>query len=289
MHESSRGIAMKSIVDDINEILRKHGVQQTIDQRDITVTDKTVSDIAKPTGCLSDAIAEQLWPSVSSARVFHYTSREAAERILATGMLRLTNIEKRYHEGEIVTFCKTHGLLGYLECDSSGAPKYRTLLMPQMFYTSFTEANLRPDEEEYFWRNFAPSDGVRLTFDVEAKNPNFRRIRYEAKAGVPIPVLNDLVSTLRVQHGREFVLQGISRLCAFYLCGATYGREKEYRALYKTWPECGPQATGSGPNSYVEIPLGQMTDHGYLFRVIEVFASTRPNMPDRYPFIQRTS
>mgnify|MGYP000894222449 FL=1 len=159
--------------------------------------------------------------------------------------------------------------------------------MPQLFYASFTEASLSQEDEEYFWRNFAASDGVRLTIDITATNPNFRKIVYEPKPGTPIPLLTDLVSTIRQQHGREFVLQGISRLCAFYLCGQTYSREKEYRALFKTWPDFGPQPVGTGPTSYVEVPLNQMTDFGNKFRITEVHASTRPNMPDHYCFSQR--
>src|SRR6218665_953099 len=278
-----------AIVAEINSILSKHGIFDAMQFQDITVTDKTVSDMAKRCPRLSDAITDHLWPSVKSATVYHYTSSDAAESILSTGIFRLTNIERRLNDGEIITFCKTHGLDGYLENDASGRPTYRSLLMPQLFYASFTEANLSPDDEEYFWRNFAASDGVRLTISVTAKNPNFRKIVYEPKPGTPIPLLTDLISTIRQQHGREFVLQGISRLCAFYLCGQSYSREKEYRALFKTWPDIGPQPVGTRPTSYVEVPLNQMTDFGYEFRVTEVHASTRPNMPSQYAFSPRSS
>lgn len=282
-------MAANAIVADINAILSKHGISETIQPQDITVTDKTVSDMAKPCPRLSDAITGHLWPSICSATVYHYTSRDAAESIFSTDTFRLANIERRLTDGEIVTFCQTHGLRGYLELDASGSPTYRTLLMPQLFYASFTEARLSLEDEEYFWRNFAASDGVRLTIDITAKNPNFRKIVYEPKPGTPIPLLIDLVSTIRQQHGREFVLQGISRLCAFYLCGQTYSREKEYRALFKTWPDFGPQPVGTGPTSYVEVPLNHMTDFGYKFRITEVHARTRPNMPDHYCFNQRIS
>ena len=282
-------ITLDAIVTDINAILSKYGVSEAMQLRDITVTDQTVSDMAKPCPRLSDAITGHLWPSVSSATVYHYTSREAAENILSTGIFRLTNIEKRLNDGEIVTFCQTHGLRGYLEPDASGAPTYRALLLPQLFYASFTEASLSQEDEEYFWRNFAASDDVRLTIDITAKNPNFRKIVYEPKPGAPIPLLTDLVSTIRQRHGREFVLQGISRLCAFYLCGQTYSREKEYRALFKAWPDFGTQPVGTGPTSYVEVPLNKMTDSGYEFRITEVHSSTRPNMPDHYCFNQRIS
>ena len=265
-------MTFNAIVTDINAILSRHGVSEVMQLQDITVTDKTVSDMGKPCARLSDAITGHLWPSVRSATVF-----------------RLTNIEKRITDGEVVTFCQTHGLHGYLELDASGSPTYRDLLMPQLFYASFTEACLSQEDEEYFWRNFGVCGGIRLTIDITAKNPNFRRIVYEPKPGTPIPLLTDLVSTIRQQYGREFILQGISKLCAFYLCGQTYSREKEYRALFKTWPDSGPQPIGIGPTSYVEFPLNKMTDTGYEFRITEVHSSTRPNMPDHYCFNQRIS
>lgn len=278
---------MSIIVDDINQILDKHGIHALISEQDLTVTDRTVSDVVKRAPRLSDAITEKLWPTVSFARVYHYTSRESAESILSTRLFRFTNIEKRYSEGEIEAFCKTHNLGGYLELDSSGSPRYKTLLMPQMFYASFTDSNIGPNDEDYFWRTFAQLDGVRLTLDITVNNPNFRKIYYEPKPGEPIPVLAELATTLRQKHGREFLLRGISRLCAFYLCGCTYGREMEYRALYKSWPESGPQPVGIGPRSYVEVPLGRMTEVGFKLRVIEVAANSRPRMPDHYTFIQR--
>lgn len=280
-------MAVNEIVADINAILSKHGIHEVLQLQDITVTDKTVSDMAKPCPKLSNAITDHLWPSVRTATVYHYTSREAAESILSTGVFRLTNIEKRLNDGEIVTFCQTHGLSGYLETDQDGLPRYRTLLMPQLFYASFTETNLPPDDEECFWRNFAASDGVRLTINITANNPNFRKIVYEPKPGVPIPLLTDLISILRYKHSREFVLQGISRLCSFYLCGQSYSREKEYRALFKTWPGIGPQPVGKGSSSHLEIPLNQMTDSGYEFHITEVHASTQPSMPSNYTFSQR--
>lgn len=129
-------MTLNAIVTDINAILSKHGVSDAMQLRDISVTDKTVSDMAKPSPRLSDAITAHLWPSISSATVYHYTSREAAENILSTGIFRLTNIEKRLTDGEIVTFCQTHGLRGYLEPDASGEPTYRALLLPQLFYAS---------------------------------------------------------------------------------------------------------------------------------------------------------
>lgn len=107
--------------------------------------------------------------------------------------------------------------------------------MPNTFYASFTDTTLSASQEEHFWRNFAACDGVRLTIEVVASNPNFRKIRYEQRKGKPIKVLSELTSCIRDKHGREFILKGISRLCSFYLSGKDYGIENEYRALHRTW------------------------------------------------------
>ncbi|MDD5179923.1 MAG: hypothetical protein PHT15_01520 [Gallionellaceae bacterium] len=97
--------------------------------------------------CNNPGSGNWLLISVRSATVYHYTSREAAESILSTGIFRLASIEKRLNDGEIVTFCQTHGLLGYLEPDTnSGMPTYRTLLMPQLFYASFTDTSVPPED-----------------------------------------------------------------------------------------------------------------------------------------------
>lgn len=180
-------LEQQQLVDDINGILARHGVAEAITRQDLTITEKSVSDVAKPTSKLSDAITDKLWPSITSARVYHYTSSDAAEKILNSGVFRLTNIEKRLNDGEVVTFCNAHKLDGYLEVQQkSGLPYYRELI-GQLFYASFTTTNLAQDEEEYFWRNFAANDGARLTFEIEANNPNFRKIVYAPEPDDPIP------------------------------------------------------------------------------------------------------
>lgn len=279
---------MNGIVSDINEVLTNHSIDTSIDLSDITITDKTVSDLVKPDSKLSNAIIEYLWPSVSKASVYHFTSKESAEKILTSDIFRLTNIEKRYHEEEIVTFCETHKLQGYLENDESGNPKYRNMIMPNTFYASFADSEINEEEQEVLWNRFAPIDGVRLKIDIEASNPNFRKIRYEQKAGEPIELLTDLVNCIRDNHNREFILKGISRLCSFYLSGDEYGDEFEYRSLYRSWEGFGPQPKGDGVYSYIELPLNCMSEAGFKLTITEVYANDRPNMPEKYTFTKRS-
>ena len=82
-------------------------------------------------------------------------------------------------------------------------------------------------------------------------------------------------------------MSGISRLCAFYLPEGKYGKEKECRLICKTWKEIGPQPTGNGLASYIEVPLGVMTESGYKLTILDVCANSRPNMRVDYPFTLR--
>lgn len=261
---------MPTITQDINQILRNHRICTVISDRDITVTDKTVSDLVKPTAVLSDAITNHLWPSVNSATVYHYTSKHAAESICQTGIFRFSSIEKRYADGEIETFCKTHNLQGYLDLDKNGEPKYKYLIMPNTYYASFTGTDLTPEQERYFWGCFGSNDGVRLKIKIIASNPNLRKIAYEHTPNTPIKLISELVTTLQRKHNREFILKGFSRLCSFYLSGKDYGIENELRALYRIWEGFGPQPVGTGKNSYIELPLGAMSDCGYKLDIVEV-------------------
>ena len=280
---------MNDLVKDINQILNNNGVQEKITLSDITITGKTVSDLVKQNAKLSDTITNFLWPSITSASVYHYTSKKAAESILTTGIFRLNNIANRYSDGEIVTFCKTHDLKGYLEKDENNEPKYKHLIMPNTFYSSFTDVSLTEDQEEYFWRNFAACDGVRLKIEITASNPNFRKLHYEQTKGEPIQLLSELTKCIREKYNREFILKGISRLCSFYLSGKDYGIENEYRALYRVWEGFGPQPKNDGAHSYIELPLNEMSDCGYRLNIVEVHANSKPNMPSSYVFSKRGS
>lgn len=278
---------MHTLVADINTILAKNGIYDKITLSDITITEKTVSDLVKPNAKLSDAISNFFWPSITDATVYHYTSRSAGENILNTGIFRFNNISNRYSDGEILTFCETHDLKGYLEKDENNEPKYKHLIMTNTFYSSFTDISLTKDQEEYFWRNFAACDGVRLKIQITASNPNFRKMHYEQTKGKPILLLSELTKCIREKYNREFILKGISRLCSFYLSGTDYGIENEYRALYRVWEGFGPQPKNDGTHSYIELPLDEMSECGYRLNIVEVQANKKPAMPNSYAFSKR--
>ena len=278
----------RALIDNINSILSSHGIADSIDLSNITITDKTVTDFVKENQKLSNLIVDAIWPSIDDLTVYHYTSKDAAESILNSGEFRLYSLLKRFNEGEIETFCQNHGLSGYLEQDANGEPKYKSLIMNNMFYASFTDTNLTTEQEEYFWRAFAPVDGVRLKLEIIASNPNFRKMVYEKTKGNPLPLLNDLTKVVRESYGREFVLSGISRLCAFYLA-KDFDVENEYRALYRYWEGFGPSPESDGNNLYVGLPLDSMNDTGYQIRVNEIQANESLNIPSQYVVTPRNA
>lgn len=276
------------LIKDINAILKKYQINETILLQDITITDNGVNDLIKQTAKLSDAITNFLWPSVHFSSVYHYTSKDNAEKILNTDIFRLTNIAKRYREGEITTFCNTHQLSGYLGLNKNGIQNDKELI-ENTFYASFTDTNLTVNEEEYFWRQFASNGGVRLRINITAKNDNFRKIYYEQVKGKQIPLLLDLSSLINQKYKRKFTLKGISRLCSFYLSGDDYGMEREYRLLHRVWDHSGPQPKTDGYYSYIELPLNTMAVCGYEMKVVEVQSDESLDIPSTYIFSKRQS
>jgi len=276
----------ENLVADINELLRRYKVLGCISIDDLSITDRSVTDSSQEK--LSELIINSIWPSIRSATVYHYTHKECAVSIINSGIFRLSNIEKRYDEGEIVAFCETHKLNGYLDKDTDGNPNYRKWLMPNIFYGSFTDTAISAEEEEYFWRVFAGSEGARLKIQIEATNTNLRHIYYEEKTGRPIPLLEEIRHCVKKHTGLEFTLRGISRLCAFYLPGEDYAHEKELRALHKTYEGWRVQPEGVGAVSYIEIPLGVENECGYKMTILEVQASEKLDIPSHYEFSKRT-
>ena len=271
----------QSLVKDINSILTKHGITRSIDLSNITITNKTVTDFVKQDQVLSNSIVDSIWPSIDALTVYHYTSKDAAESILNSGEFRLYSLLKRFDEDEIKAFCNNHELNGYLEQNQNGEPKYKSLIMDNMYYASFTDINLTADQEEYFWRTFAPIDGVRLKLEITASNPNFRKMVYEKTKGKPLSLLNELSKSIRCTYSRDFVLSGISRLCAFYLA-QDCDVEHEYRALYRSWEGFGPLPQSDGNYQYISVPLVLMSDTGYQIDVKEVQSNESLNIPPQY-------
>jgi hypothetical protein len=277
---------LQALLKDINSILQNYSIYP-ISREDIIITDSTISDIVKQNERLSSSIINKIWPSVDNATVFHYTSKDNAESILNSGNIRLYTILKRYSDNEVSAFCEAHGLNEYLKQDEYGQEKYKTMIMPNTFYSSFTSVAGTVEQEEYFWRNFAPIDGVRIKIEVKASNPDFRRIIYPSNEGEPLLLLSELTETIREKYKKEFILKGISRLCAFYLL-KKYEIESEYRMLHRYWGY-GPKPKNDGEFDFIEVPLGQMSEIGYQLNIIEVQTNEILDIPSKFHVIPRSN
>lgn len=280
-------VSYNNLLRDINNILLKYGVKNKITQADLIVTDQTVSDMVLPNAKLSDIITDYYWQSISSAVVEHYTSKESAENILNSESFRLSELGKRYNEGEIRTFCKKYGLDGYLRTTATEDPLYKDLLIPNLYFASFAKSNLSVEEEEQLWNRFTPAEGVRLKMKVTAQNPDFRKIFYERVKDKYKDLLNELSLYLELKHNRKLILKGISTLCAFFLSENDLGLENEYRILYHVRPGFGPQPKINLIDNFVELPLNKMTEAGFKLEILEVYSKERPSMSNKYKFIKR--
>ena len=275
------------ITNDINTLLLKHGINEKISPSELVVTRKTISEGSGHESRLSDIIIEKTWPSIKEAEVYHFTQLEAAKNILSTETFRLTNIDNRFDEGEIINFYKMHNL-GYYkiynEDHKLAAKNYRKTIVPSLFYASFTQADIPLEEQEYFWRIFASNGGARLKFKITAKNCHFRKIYYEENS--KIPLLEDIIQLANKKYDRTFILRKNSTMCAFYLKGETYRQEKEIRVVCKDFRTT--EYTENTASKYIEIPLNQQNQNLHI-QLLEVCTASEIIVPPGVNLKQRTT
>lgn len=271
----------KEVVREINGILSSYNCS-LISEDELNITEKIVTDGVKRNSPLSSTIINYYWPSITKKTVYHYTTAENAESILNSGTLRLYNIQKRYSEGEIGEFCKIHSLDGFLSKDEQGREKYKTLIMPNTFYSSFTHTNLTSRQESYFRSQFGD---VRFKIDLEAENPDFRKIVYSDAKDRPLELLAKISKLVSNRFHREFILAGISRICAFFL-SHDYDIESELRILYREW-NFRQNVLNDGKFDYVELPFGDEGKMGYKVNVMEVQTDEPLNAPPSYNLVAR--
>lgn len=278
---------MQKILDDINSVLSDYNIKEQLSINDIVVTDAMVHCGPTEQSKLENLIINHYWPSLTEKEVFHFTSKEACESICKSRIFRLTNIEKRYNEGEIKTFCDQYNLDGYLEVDpTTGYPNYKSLLMPNLFYGSFTDIKLTKTEENYFWQTFSSPQGVRIRFRIKAKQADFRKIYYAPSKISNNDLIKNLIDCV-AKYNKKFVFPGISKMCSFYLNQAEYGKEKEYRLLYKTFDNFSPIPILNGDYPYIEIPLNKENDTGYFIEILEICTDEQIDIPSSIKCIKR--
>ncbi|MFA7123697.1 MAG: hypothetical protein WC212_06640 [Candidatus Delongbacteria bacterium] len=279
----------KNIVDDINSVLQANGISEKIDINDISVSN-VVTDGYYAVHCLSDLIMSNLWPSIKSEEVYHFTSKVAAESMINSQIFRFYNIMKRIDDGEIYTFCENHSLSGYLEKDDNGEMLYKSLIAPKIFYSSFSETTLTQVQEKLLWDKFAKK-GVRLKFRITTRKnkTDFRKMVYEYKEGEPIKILKELSRAIK-KYKRNFILARISTLCAFFL-SKHFDMECECRAVYNKWHHDRGLCSNidKDGHKFVEIPINRENDTGYFIELQEICSDEKLEISDKYKVLKRTN
>ena len=223
---------------------------------------------------LADRICELLFPKAPSGIYYHFTNFDSFCGILASRNLRLYNLQKRFSEGEFRLFCEDHGLDGYLAHSQTnpGRLVYQEL-MDDLFYGSFV--NHEQKDSNQLWENFGDHHhGIRFAFRINADmHPDFRKIAYQANN--ELPLFHELQGAF-AKNGQKFVVGGLSRFPAYYVCSG-YRGESEWRLLVKKQlGESGFQFAvhpeGAGHVKFIECTFDGTTCPQFQLRLVDVTA-----------------
>src|SRR5699024_30941 len=148
-----------------------------------------------------------------------FTTFNAAKSIIATQKLRLSNLRKRFQDGEYSQFYSDHGMDGYktggtvlgIDCSEKS-------IMSEIFFMSLTSSAIDYAGETK-WTDFGEDgEGIRIEFEVNAKHNDFREVYYSLhKNQNCIPLLKDLFVEIKDRYGVPFNFTYSSKIGAFYI------------------------------------------------------------------------
>jgi len=225
---------------------------------------------------LVDRICELLFPKAPSGIYYHFTNLESLCNILSSQKLRFYNLHKRFTDGEFRLFCEDHGLDGYLAKSQTNPTRFvYQELMDDLFYTSLVDSGQK--DSYRMWQNFGNEyQGVRLAFAIKADNhPDFRKIVYQANN--KLPLFHNLQHAFQ-QYGRRFVVSGLSRFPAYYVCSA-FQDESEWRLLAKRQTDGSNfqftvHPVGTSDVKFIECAIAGTTCPQFQLQLVEVTAGT---------------
>lgn len=228
-------IDLKTVASEINTILSNYGISEFISESDITCMRKFIwNNRLKRNGDnftletiprLSKIIFNYYSPLPNTKETFyHYTTWNAFENIVKTKEIYLFNLLKRFSHGEYHSFYLDHDLKGYEKDD------YFKDLMKDIYYISLARPKeLTIDDEFDLETSFCNGEGIRLEFSINPHIPDFRNVYYnEGKK----PLYQKLLEHIQNKYDKYFVVNGLSKLGAFYLQG-DFSTEHETRLVIK--------------------------------------------------------
>jgi len=249
----------------VNDTLAKNLVADTISNLHIRFYADFIGNIIPPIKDkkLSNLIFDTYFPTPALQSYYHFTSFNATKSIISTQKLRLSNLRKRFQDGEYSEFYSDHGMDGYktggrvlgIDCSEKS-------IMSEIFFLSLSSSGIDYSGQTK-WTDFGEDgEGMRLEFEVTAKHNDFREVYYSLhKNQNCIPLLKDLFTEIKDKYGVPFNFTYSSKIGSFYIKGR-FQNENEYRFLIKRTSDdynayyLQPTVTDPTENiAYVEIPL----------------------------------
>ena len=222
-----------TLVEFVNQILARHGIFEGINKRQIRFNADYIGNISWiDDKKLSELIFEKIYPTPKQRTFSHYTKFDKGISIIDKSEFWLFNLIQNFDADEFRLFYQEHGIDGY-ERDSETFginTGYRSLMAEIFALCLTTEEN----NSQTLWEYFADKGtGLKLTFEIESKIPDFREVYYSnIITHQPIALLQDLFTEIKAKFDYLFNFTCISKIGAFYIKGI-FENEKEYRFLIK--------------------------------------------------------
>ncbi|MEI6816465.1 MAG: hypothetical protein WCL14_07625 [Bacteroidota bacterium] len=249
----------------VNDKLTNHQVGDTVSNTHIRFYADFIGNILPPIKDkkLSHLIFDKYFPAPALQSYYHFTSFNAIKNIISTQQLRLSNLRKRFRDGEYSEFYADHGMDGYRIGGSVlGIDFSEKSIMSEIFFLSLTSSGIDYSGQTK-WTDFGEDGyGVRIEFEVTPKHNDFREVYYSLhKNQNCIPLLKDLFVSIKDKYQKPFNFTYSSKIGAFYIKGA-FQNENEFRFLIKRTSDdynayyLQPTITDAAENiAYIEIPL----------------------------------
>lgn len=247
---------INELVDLINKILKRNNVNEFIDKSHIKFHADYIGNITYiKDKKLSEIIFNAIYPKPSLKLYSHYTTFKGACSILTNKELWLFNLIKNFDAEEFRLFYEEHKITGYRDLQDTFGIRtdYRSLMAEQFSLCLTSEINNSPTLWNYFGYG---GTGIKLTFEIESKIPDFREVYYSDKNNPKqIPLLEDLFKSIWDKYDYPFNFSYISKIGAFYIHGK-FDNEKEYRFLVKR--------TSDNYNAWDFVPVTFHDDISYI-------------------------
>jgi len=249
---------LHELVDLVNTIFARNGINERIDKTHIRFNADYIGNIIKVEDKkLSEIIFNAIYPKPTLSLHSHYTTSKGAISILTNKELWLFNLIKNFDAEEFRLFYEEHDITGYRNLrETFGVRTDYKNLMSELFCLCLTsEVNSSPALWDYFGYK---GTGIKLTFEVESKIPDFREVYYsysDEHKPKRIRLLKDLFDTISETFHYPLNFTYISKIGAFYIHGK-FKDEQEYRFLVKR--------TSDSYNAWNFVPVTFCDDVSYI-------------------------